>query len=96
MQLKRCTSVLDATGRFGPDYDEGTREELACDVAIVAIGMAADTGAFPVLAPDGARVIQADPATLQTVVPWVFAAGDAVTGPTTIAEAVGEAARPQS
>ncbi len=93
VQLKRCVSVFDEAGHFSPRYDEQTRDELGCDAAIVAIGMGADTAAFPDLAPGGSRTLQADPATLQTVRPWVFAAGDVVTGPTTIAEAVGHGTR---
>jgi heterodisulfide reductase subunit A2 len=88
--LKRCTAVFDEQGRFSPRYDEQVTDALDCDAAIVAIGMGPDTEAFPSLAPDGACTIQADRKTLQTSVPWVFAAGDAVTGPTTIAEAVGQ------
>jgi heterodisulfide reductase subunit A-like polyferredoxin len=87
--LKRCLSVFDEAGRFSPRYAEDVTDECACDLAIVAIGMGADTAAFPSLAPGGARTLQADPVTLRTGLPWVFAAGDAVTGPTTIAEAVG-------
>jgi len=89
VELRLCTSVFDENGRFSPSYDDSVRDELSCDLAIVAVGMGADTAAFPELVPEGARSIQADPATLQTAVPWVFSAGDAVTGPTTIAEAVG-------
>ncbi len=67
LQLKRCTSVFDADGAFSPQYDDGVTEELHGDAAIVAVGMAADTAAFPTLAPDGARTLQADPETLQTL-----------------------------
>jgi heterodisulfide reductase subunit A-like polyferredoxin len=87
--LKKCLSVFDSAGRFSPRYAEDVTDECACDLAIVAIGMSADIAAFPALAPGGARMLQADPGTLRTAVPGVFAAGDAVTGPTTIAEAVG-------
>ena len=93
VELKRCTSVVDDAGRFRPSYDEAHRDGLDCDVAIVAVGMGADTAAFPLLAPAGTRVLQTDPTTLQTAIPWVFAAGDAVTGPTTIAQAVGHGRR---
>jgi heterodisulfide reductase subunit A len=93
VELKRCTAVLDEKGRFAPTYDEATRDDLRCDLALVAIGMGADTAAFPLLSPAGARGLQADPITLQTALPWVFAAGDAVTGPKTIAEAVGHGRR---
>ena len=90
LQLQRCTSVLDEQGRFAPRFDEGTRQELPCTTVLVAIGMGADTAAFPDLAPDGARRFVVDPATHKTPVFGVFAAGDAVTGPATIAKAVGQ------
>ncbi len=93
IDLKRCTAVFDENGRFSPTYDEGILMPLRCDAAIVAVGMGPDTAAFPALAPDGARSLQADPVTLQTALPWVFAAGDAVTGASTIATAVGHARR---
>ena len=64
VELKRCVSVFDASHRFSPRYDETARDTLRCDAVIVAIGMGPDTAAFPALAPDGARAIQADPATL--------------------------------
>ncbi len=89
IQLKRCTTVFDEAGRFAPAYDDSVRDELACDRAVVAIGMSTDLTAFPGLAGEGARGLEADPVTLQTRLGWVFAAGDAVTGPTTIAEAAG-------
>ena len=91
--LKRCLSVFDSAGRFSPRYADDVTDECRCDAAIVAIGMGPDTGAFPALAPGGARALQAEPSTLQTAVTGVFAAGDAVTGPTTIAEAAGHGRR---
>ena len=67
---------------------------LDCDVVIVAIGMAADTRAFASLVPtNGNGTLVADPDTLQTGVPRIFAAGDVVTGPTDITRAVGEGRR---
>lgn len=93
VQLKQCTSVFDADGRFNPSYDEAVSSELRCDAAIVAIGMSADTSAFPDLAANGARRLEAAPGTFKTKVPGVFAAGDAVMGPTTIARAAGHGAQ---
>lgn len=89
VQLKACTSVFDAAGAFRPSYDDAVREELACDMAIVAIGMGADTTAFAELAPGGPATFPASPSTLQTSMPWIFVAGDAANGPTSIAGAVG-------
>ena len=91
-ELKACTAVFDAAGRFAPRYDEGKRTTLACDAVIVAAGMSADTEAFG-LPTNGNRTLKADAGTLQTAAPYVFAAGDVVTGPTMITTAVGQGRR---
>ena len=94
VELKRCTAVFDAAGRFSPTYDEGETGELACDAVIVAIGMHPDTESFAATIPLNRNLtIQADPVTLQTATPWLFAAGDAVSGPTLITTAVGSGRR---
>ncbi len=65
-------------------------ETIPCDHAILAIGQRLDAKA--VLGKTGAAVaggwIQADPVTGQTAVPWLFAGGDAVTGPSSVVEAI--------
>jgi heterodisulfide reductase subunit A2 len=76
VELKRCVAVFDAEGRFAPRYDEAELAELPFDVAIVAIGMRRE------------RDVAVDPVTLQGAEPWLFAAGDVVTGPTKIVDAV--------
>jgi len=81
VELKRCTAVFDAEGRFSPRYDESETDELACDAVVVAIGMRRE------------RAVDVDPATLQTAEPWLFAAGDVVDGPTLITTAVGSGRR---
>ncbi len=91
-ELKVCTCVLDPQGRFAPEYDEAKRKTIPCELVIVAAGMGADTGAFG-LETNPNRTLKADPATLQTPVPHVFAAGDVVTGPSMITKAVGHGRR---
>jgi len=91
-ELKACSAVFDPTGRFAPQYNESKRKMIDCDVVIVAAGMSADTDAFG-LRTNGNRTLAADPGTLQTEVPYVFAAGDVVTGPTMITTAVGQGRR---
>ena len=81
VELKRCVAVFDDEGRFSPCYDEGELDELPFDVAVVAIGMRRE------------REIGVDAATLQSAEPWLFAAGDVVTGPTKIVDAVGAGRR---
>jgi len=91
-QLKVCTCVFDPEGRFHPEYDETQHKSLECDVVIVAAGMGADTEAFG-LETNRNHTLKADPGTLQTAVPQIFAAGDVVNGPTMITTAVGQGRR---
>jgi heterodisulfide reductase subunit A-like polyferredoxin len=81
VELKRCVAVFDDEGRFSPRYDEDDVDELPFDVAIVAIGMRRE------------RDVTVDPLTLQSAEGWLFAAGDVVTGPTKIVDAVGAGRR---
>jgi len=91
-ELQVCTCVFNPEGRFAPEFDEAKHKSIACDVVIVAAGMGADTEAFG-LETNGNRTLKADPGTLQTAVPHIFAAGDVVTGPTMITTAVGQGRR---
>ena len=74
-----------------PDFDEiaGTETVVPCDLVIFAVGQKPD------LAPLGdkigtvnGRTIQADPVTMATNVPGIFAGGDAVTGTTFVVDAI--------
>jgi heterodisulfide reductase subunit A-like polyferredoxin len=90
LELKRCTAVFDGDHRFSPQYDETTTEQVACGAVIVAAGMGPDTAAFASLLPlHRNRTIQVDPATMQTSVPYIFAAGDVVSGASFINTAAG-------
>ena len=91
----RCQAMRlgspDASGRRSVEPVAGSGVTLEADVIIAAIGMKPDTAMF------GDRVavqqngrLAADTATCQTAVAHVFAAGDAVNGPTDITRAVGE------
>jgi heterodisulfide reductase subunit A-like polyferredoxin len=91
-ELKVCSCVFNPEGKFAPEYDESKKQTVACDVVIVAAGMGADTESFG-LETNGNRTLKADPGTLQTTVPHIFAAGDVVTGPTMITTAVGQGRR---
>jgi heterodisulfide reductase subunit A len=94
VRLRRCTNVFDAEHRFHPEYDDTVLDELAADTVIVAAGMFADTQAFEGdVRLNRNRTVEADPGTLQTAAPDVFAAGDAVTGPSMITRAVGQGRR---
>ncbi len=90
IEFKRCTCVFDADGCFSPEYDPTELQVLPADTVIVAIGQTAVLDFAPAedipVEPHGG--IEADPVTLQTSIPWVFAGGDAVYGPKSVVEAV--------
>jgi len=93
-----CTRMAlgspDASGRRRPEPIPGSGFVLPCELVIAAIGMTPDTSAFAgQLATDERGLLRADPVSLQTDDPRIFAAGDAVNGPTDITRAVGEGRR---
>jgi heterodisulfide reductase subunit A-like polyferredoxin len=84
----------DASGRRRPEPIDGSELTLPCELIISAIGMTGDAGPLAAEIPTGARgLFNADPTSRQTATPWIFAAGDAVNGPTDITRAVGEGRR---
>jgi heterodisulfide reductase subunit A len=84
----------DASGRRRPEPIPGSEFVLPCDIVISAIGMTADTSRFATqVSADPRGTLRADPVSRQTDLPYVFAAGDAVNGPTDITRAVGEGRR---
>ena len=75
-----CKSVTDKEGRFNPVFDEKKVLTAPADTVIVAAGQVADLSFLN----DGVEVsrgyIQADPYTMETSLPNVFAGGDAISG----------------
>jgi heterodisulfide reductase subunit A-like polyferredoxin len=91
----RCTEMRlgapDASGRRIAEPVQGSSVTLDADLIVAAIGMRPDTAPFGdrvAVLPNGR--LASDVATCQTAIPHVFAAGDAVNGPTDITRAVGE------
>jgi heterodisulfide reductase subunit A len=81
----------DASGRRRPELVPGSEVVIPADLVIAAIGMRPDITAFAGrVATDDRGHLRADAVSRQTEVPFVFAAGDAVNGPTDITRAVGE------
>ncbi len=77
--LKQCTQVFDKNGRFAPVYDESETKTVACDHVLMSIGQAPVWGSLlegtaAQLNPNG--TLKADPVTLQTAEPDIFAGGD--------------------
>jgi len=90
LELKRCTAVFDADGRFNPRFDESDTATVVADNVIIAIGQRGDLTcleASGVQAQPGDR-IHWDARTLATSEPGVFACGEVVTGPGSAVEAV--------
>jgi len=77
----------DESGRRRPVPMAGSEFILACDTLLAAIGQTVDTP-FEGLSLARTGIYIADPVTLQTNVPGVFAGGDAVSGPASVIEAI--------
>jgi NADH-quinone oxidoreductase subunit F len=95
IELSRCVSVFDKDGNFSPVFDD-TKKSLDAEQVILAIGQSTDLGFCDgfVFASDRRAIpvtnglIPADSETQETAVDGVFAGGDAVSGPSTIIEAI--------
>ena len=90
IEFKRCTCVFDDQCNFDPQYDENELNTLEAEAVMIAIGQRGEVDFCE--ADKGIRSqqggIQADPVSLQTSIPGVFAGGDAVYGPKTVIEAI--------
>jgi NADPH-dependent glutamate synthase beta subunit-like oxidoreductase/coenzyme F420-reducing hydrogenase delta subunit len=90
IEFKRCTCVFDDQCNFDPQYDENELNTLKAEAVMIAIGQRGEV----VFSEEEKMIrsrpggIQADPVTLQTSIPGVFAGGDAVYGPKTVIEAI--------
>ena len=81
----------DASGRRRPVPIEGSEFVIPCDVVIPAIGQKIDVSwadTEPELELTARNTFKVNPYTMQTSIDGVFAAGDAVTGPATVIEAI--------
>jgi NADH-quinone oxidoreductase subunit F len=90
--MRMKAGAVDSSGRPAP-VPTGESYEIPCDTLIMAVGEKVDAAGIDSV---GARLqkdgrIEVDPFGLRTANPKFFAAGDAVTGPATAAEAMGQA-----
>jgi formate dehydrogenase beta subunit len=79
----------DATGRRAPVPVSGSEFGLPFDTLIMAIGQSADAGSLH-LEEEKNGVVRMDKGNLATPLRGVFAGGDAVSGPSTIIEAIAQ------
>ena len=80
----------DASGRPAPEPIPNSEFVLPCDAVIVTIGQSPDVNALGErlgLATTKWGTLKADPLTLETGLPGVFAGGDCVTGPDVVVNA---------
>ncbi|MBW7848737.1 MAG: FAD-dependent oxidoreductase [Bacteroidales bacterium] len=98
--IRMALGEPDASGRRRPVPLPGTEFELNADIVLAAIGQQTDVNFIDDInrhTDEGALKItrwgdiEADRKTLQTGIPSVFAAGDGVSGPATIIEAIAQA-----
>lgn len=93
VELVKCTSVYDASGRFSPCFDACQTATMAADTVIIAAGQAPATELFAGLGiMEGGRIAH-DAQTLATPAEGLFCAGDAATGPTSVVEAMASGRR---
>jgi NADH-quinone oxidoreductase subunit F len=86
----------DASGRRRPVPVRGSDFFLACDAVIAGIGQHPDVawlGEEESFEITRWHTLTANPHSMQTTVPDIFAGGDAVTGPATVVEAIGAGKR---
>jgi len=93
LEVVKTKWVFDSNGRFNPAFYDHSESVIECDTVILAIGQ---TTKLDFLQPeDGVEVsprglIVADPKSLTTTAPGIFAGGDCVFGPRLIIDSVGD------
>ncbi|MCD6288281.1 MAG: FAD-dependent oxidoreductase, partial [Candidatus Hydrogenedentes bacterium] len=88
LELIRCTSVFDDTGRFNPTFDTNEKRTVEADTIILAVGQSCDLSFIDPDVKTSRGLIDADRLTLETSQPGVFAGGDNVLGPASLVQAV--------
>lgn len=87
LNVAKCRSVFDETGRFNPDIDMDETRFFPADMIVESIGQGMDVGYTEMVKDDleltPRRKIKVD-AHFQTSVPWLFMGGDIVEGPDVI------------
>ena len=88
LKIRKCLSVFDENHKFAPRFDDDTQREIAGDIIIFAIGQTPDFTPFPELKKVTPGRLEVDPVTFNTSIWNVFAAGDAVSGPSSVISAI--------
>jgi len=91
IELVRCTRVFDDSKRFNPSFDPSVTTVIEADTVILAIGQSTDLSFLaeadrPLVTERG--TIRVDETTLATPVAGVLAGGEAVSGPSSVIQAI--------
>ena len=91
ISFRKCVSVKNAEGRFDPKFDDANVTSEECTTVLYCIGQKPDYGTML----EGTKVkfsprglVIADPVTLQTDEPDIFAGGDMVSGQKFVVDAL--------
>ncbi len=90
VEVQRCLQVFDACNRFQPSFDDCQLKQLTADTVIVAIGQQLDSAQLAAMGFAGEDATAVDPLTLQTADKMVFMAGDMVSGPSSVVDAMAQ------
>ena len=88
VRFKRCLSAFDQKGRFRPVFDDSQTQVVEADTVVYAIGQGPDLHYLSKTVATARGSVQADPYTMETNLPGLFAAGDAVSGTASLIEAI--------
>lgn len=90
LELSRCVRVFDEQGRFCPELEGTGGLSTSAESIVVAIGQKRAVVGLPAELRAAKTMSLADPLTLQTKRPKIFMAGDVVTGPSSVIEAMAQ------
>ena len=93
VEFRKCVSVFDESGRFSPKFDENETTSQDADHVLIAIGQDPSIGFLETM---GDIKLKADRDSMQTSVKGIFAAGEVVSGPASVIDAIADGRRAAS
>lgn len=93
VEFVRSASAAAKKAGAGLRYDEKVAKSIDADMVVFAVGQTCDQSLLPPGVSNKDGIIVADPVTLETTAPGVFAGGDAVRGPASVVEAIASGRR---
>lgn len=88
IEFIECTAVFNEQKRFAPTYNQDNKITLDADCVILAVGQRTELGLYGDSVKLNGRVVAANEETQATSLEGVYAAGDIVTGPASVVEAI--------